>query len=182
MATIKLKRSSTTGSVGPSTAGEISTNITDKKIFVGAGGSSVITYVDETQVDTKITTALSSLSSAFEYKGSVAGNAQASTDTAVSATELADGPSTGDYYRISTAGFVKAKSALDATAFFVNLGDAVVYNGASWDVIDNTNSGITADSGADLSVTGSSDAGFVIGFSSTAALDQATQTVDGGSY
>ena len=182
MATIKIKRKLTTGGVGPNSEGEISTNIADKKLFIGTG-SGVVTYVDETQVNQKITTALTS---AFAYQGAVAGNGQASTVAAGSiadATELADEPKKGDYYRISTAGFVKAHDADDSTGFYLNVGDAVVYNGSSWDTIDNSNSGVSsADSGADISVTGSTDAGFQVGFSSTAALDQAGQTVDGGTY
>jgi hypothetical protein len=178
MATIKLKRSSTASAVGPTTAGEISTNLTDKKIFVGTG-SAVVTYVDETQVDGKITNALTS---AFTYKGTDSGNGQASTAVAASATELPASPKNGDYYKIDTAGFVKKNGAADTAAFFVNVDDSVVYNGTSWDKIDNTNSGVTAEAGADIEVTGSTDAGFVVGFSSTAALDQASQSVDGGTY
>ena len=179
MATIKLKRSSTASAVGPTTAGEISTNLVDKKIFVGTG-SAVVTYVDESQVDTKITTALTS---AFSYKGVQSGNAQASTAVAATATSLPASPKNGDYYKIDTAGYVKKNGAADTAAFFVNVDDSVVYNGTSWDKIDNTNSAVSsADSGADITVTGSADAGFVVGFSSTATLDQATQTVDGGSY
>ena len=77
---------------------------------------------------------MSTLSSAFEYKGAVSGNGQASTVAASaisSATELAEDPNTGDYYRISTAGFVKAHGADDDAGFYLNIGDAVVYNGAS---------------------------------------------------
>lgn len=178
MATIKIKRKTTTGGSAPTTLGEISCNTADKELFVG-DGTNAIKFIDTNAVDTKITNALSS---AFDYKGTVAGNGQASTDTAVSATALAATPKNGDYYKISASGYVKSNGAADTAAFFVNQNDAVVYNGTSWDVIDNTNSGITAEAGADIEVTGSSDAGFVVGFSSTAALDQATQTVDGGTY
>lgn len=179
MATIKIKRKTTTGGSAPTTEGEISTNIADKKLFIGTG-SAVVTYVDETQVDSKITTALTS---AFSYKGTQSGNGQASTVDATSATQLPQNPKNGDYYKIDTAGYVKANSALDTAAFFVNVDDSVVYNGTDWDKIDNTNSAVSsADSGADISVTGSTDAGFQVGFSSTAALDQAGQTVDGGTY
>jgi hypothetical protein len=179
MATIKIKRKTTTGGNAPITLGEISCNTFDKELFVG-DGTNAIKFIDDGAVDTKISNALSS---AFDYKGTVAGNGQASTDTAVSATALAASPKNGDYYKISASGYVKSNGAADTAAFFVNQNDAVVYNGATWDVIDNTNSGVSsADSGADISVTGSTDAGFVVGFSSTAALDQATQTVDGGTY
>jgi len=183
MAIIKLTRKTTTGGTPPTAEGQISCNIFDKNIFVGDGNAGSIKFIDQTQVTSQINSAIGGLSSAFEYKGAVAGNGQASTATAVDAQELATTPAQGDYWRISTAGYVKKDGATDANAFFVNVSDAVVYNGSDWDKIDNTNSGITsADSGADIQVTGSTDAGFVIGFSSTATLDQANQVVDGGQY
>jgi hypothetical protein len=183
MAIIKLTRKTTTGGTPPTAEGQISCNTFDKNIFVG-DGSAAIKFIDETQVTSAISTAIGGLSSAFEYQGAQAGNGQASDAVAASSTQLPASPSTGDYYRISTAGFVMPNGGTDGTdSFFVNVGDAVVWNGTSWDTIDNTNSGITAaDSGADISVTGSTDAGFVIGFASTATLDQANQVVDGGTY
>jgi len=186
MAIIKLTRKTSTGDgTPPQATGQISCNTADGNLFLGnTAGNGTFKFIDETQVNTAISTAIGGLSSAFEYKGAQAGNGQASTDAASSSTELPASPSTGDYYRISTAGFVMPDGGTDATdSFFVNVGDAVVYNGTSWDTIDNTNSGVSAaDSGADISVTGSTDAGFVIGFSSTATLDQANQVVDGGTY
>lgn len=167
MATIKIKRKTTSGGSAPTTEGEISTNLADKKIFIGTG-SAVVTYVDETQVDSKITTALSS---AFAYKGTVAGNDQASTDTAASATDLAANPKAGDYYKVSTKGYVVENGGADTSAFFVNANDSVVYNGTSWDVIDNTNSTV-ASSGSSIAVTGSPDAGYNVEVS----------VVDGGTY
>lgn len=178
MATIKIKRKTTTGGSAPTTLGEISCNTADKELFVG-DGTTAIKFVDDAAVDSKITSALTS---AFTYKGSVVGNSQASTAAASSATSLAASPKNGDYYKITTAGFVKKNGADDTAAFFVNVDDSVVYNGTSWDKIDNTNSGVAAEAGGDLAVTGSTDAGFVVGFSSTAALDQSTQSVDGGTY
>jgi len=179
MATIKIKRKTTTGGSAPTTIGEISCNTFDKELFVG-DGSTAIKFIDTLAVDSKISSALSS---AFTYKGVQSGNAQASTAVAATATSLPASPKNGDYYKIDTAGYVKKNGAADTAAFFVNVDDSVVYNGTSWDKVDNTNSVVShADSGADISVTGSADAGFVVGFSSTAALDQANQTVDGGSY
>jgi hypothetical protein len=179
MATIKIKRKTTTGGSAPTTLGEISCNTFDKELFVG-DGTSAIKFIDTLAVDSKISGALTS---AFTYKGTKSGNAQASTVAAASATALPASPKNGDYYKIDTAGYVKKNGAADSAAFFVNVDDSVVYNGTDWDKIDNTNSGVSAgDSGADISVTGSTDAGFVVGFSATAALDQATQTVDGGTY
>ena len=178
MATIKIKRKTTTGGSAPIALGEISCNTADKELFVG-DGSAAIKFIDTLAVDQKISTALTS---AFTYKGSVAGNGQASTAVAATATSLATSPQNGDYYKITTAGYVKKNGAADTAAFFVNVDDSVVYNGSSWDKIDNTNSGVSAEAGNDLTVTGSTDAGFVVGFSSTAALDQSSQTVDGGTY
>ena len=178
MATIKIKRKTTTGGNAPVTLGEISCNTADKELFVG-DGAAVIKFIDTGAVDQKITTALTS---AFTYKGNQSGNGQASDAIASSATELPASPKNGDYYKIDTAGYVKEDSAADSAAFFVNVDDSVVYNGSDWDKIDNTNSGVTAEAGDDIAVTGSTDAGFVVGFSSTAALDQSTQSVDGGTY
>jgi hypothetical protein len=178
MATIKIKRKTTTGGSAPTTLGEISCNTADKELFVG-DGSAAIKFVDDAAVDQKITTALTS---AFSYKGVQSGNGQASDVSATSATELPASPKNGDYYKIDTAGYVKENGASDTASFFVNIDDSVVYNGTDWDKIDNTNSGVTAEAGGDLAVTGSTDAGFVVGFSSTAALDQASQSVDGGTY
>jgi hypothetical protein len=183
MAIIKLTRKTTTGDgTPPQTAGQISCNTADGNLFLGnTAGNGTFKFIDQVQVNSAITAAIGGLSSAFEYQGAQAGNGQASTAVASSSTELPASPATGDYYRISTAGYVMPDGGTDA--FFVNVGDAVVWNGSSWDTIDNTNSGITAaDSGADISVTGSTDAGFVIGFASTATLDQANQVVDGGTY
>lgn len=179
MASIKIKRKTSTGGTPPVVLGEISCNTADKELFVG-DGSTAIKFIDTHAVDQKITTALSS---AFTYKGTVAGNGQTSDVTAASATSLPSSPSRGDYYKVDTAGYVKKNGAADTASFFVNINDSVVYNNSSWDKIDNTNSGVShADNGADISVTGSTDAGFVVGFSSTASLDQANQSVDGGTY
>lgn len=183
MATIKIKRSTTANAVGPDTAGEISTNLTDKKLFIGTG-SGVVTFPDATQITQEISTAIGGLSSAFEYKGTLSANGDAyeATGSATTATALPASPEVGDYYKVIAKGYFS-----DGTnEYFVNVGDAIVHNnassGASWDVLDNTNSTVSAEAGADISVSGSTETGYVVGFSSTAALDQATQTVDGGTY
>lgn len=311
MATIKIKRKTTTGGSAPTTLGEISCNTADKELFVG-DGSSAIKFIDDvavdakiTAVDTKIDTKITdALTSAFSYKGTVDGNGQVSTAPASNSTVLSASPKKGDFYKVITAGYVKqaggdgleafsstsfaptssataatvdygtatntdgdsytpvagfaseyededgnrvtinstetryisadggvnvvmetglshlenleladdgapfsftefnsgeiitidgvrvygefslsnAGIAGSVTPFFVNINDSVVYNGTSWDKLDNTNSGVRADTGGDIAVTGSTDAGFVVGFSSSATLDQASQTVDGGTY
>lgn len=185
MATIKIKRSTAANAVGPKTAGEISTNLTDKKLFIGAGDSNdIITFPDQTQITQQISNAIGGLSSAFEYKGTLSGNgdAYAASGSATEAEDLPASPEVGDYYKVIAKGYFS-----DGTnEYFVNVGDAIVHNnassGASWDVLDNTNSTVTAEAGADISVTGSTETGYVVGFSSSAALDQAGQVVDGGTF
>ena len=183
MATIKIKRSTTADAVGPDTAGEISTNLTDKKLFIGTG-SAVITFPDQTQITQEISNAIGGLASAFEYKGTLSGNgdAYAAGGSATDAEDLPASPKVGDYYKVIAKGYFS-----DGTdEYFVNVGDAIVHNnassGASWDVLDNTNSTVSAESGADIEVTGSTETGFTVGFASTAKLDQANQVVDGGTY
>lgn len=87
MATIKIKRSSTPNLVGPDTnAGEISANLADKKLFIGTGGSGVITFNDAAAVTQEISSAIGGLSGAFEYKGTLDANGDAYS---------AGGPSSG---------------------------------------------------------------------------------------
>ena len=181
MATIKIKRKTTTGGNAPTTLGEISANTADKELFVG-DGTNAIKFIDTLAVDSKINSAIGTLSSAFIYKGTIAGNGQASTATAASATDLAASPDTGDYYKVTTKGYLVANGGADTDAFYVNVGDAVVFNGTSWDTLDNTNSELSAAAGGDIAVAGSTDEGFTVGFASTASLDQSGQTVDGGTY
>ena len=145
-----------------------------------------IKFIDATQVATDISTAIGGLSSAFEYKGTIDANGDdydADNGASSAPSAFPSSPEVGDYYKVATAGYF-----IDSgTEIFVNVGDAIVHNsassGVSWDVLDNTNSTVSAgDDGADISVTGSTETGFVVGFSSTATLDQANQVVDGGTY
>ena len=221
MATIKIKRRTTSGGAAPTTLGEISCNTADKELFVG-DGTNAIKFIDTNAVDQKITNALTS---AVQYKGTVAPNAEGtaianatlyiitdvgtqvigdfpgasslavgevftSTGTSTLSSggkvqeigELAIG-ATGDYYKVITRGGYVIKNGATSGELYVNANDSLLYNGTDWDIVDNTNSVVSAaDSGADISVTGSTDAGFVVGFSSTATLDQANQVVDGGTY
>ena len=183
MATIKIKRKTTTGGSAPVTLGEISCNTADKELFVG-DGTAAIKFIDAIQVASDISDAISGLSSAFEYKGTLSANGDdyAAGGATTTATTLPASPEVGDYYKVIAKGYFS-----DGTnEYFVNVGDAIVHNnaasGASWDVLDNTNSTVSAEAGNDISVTGSTETGFVVGFSSTEALDQASQVVDGGTY
>lgn len=69
---------------------------------------------------------------------------------------------TGDMYRISVAG--------SAFGFAANVGDFVIYNGATWDRIDAVDPAVsgTADR---ITVTGSEATGFVVDIATTFGLD-----------
>jgi len=217
MATIKIKRSTTTGASAPVDAGEISVNLTDNQLFIGNGSSAVAyggsgsfcalsgnqtiagdktfsgttalgsatattpsasdssTNVATTAfVSGEITTAIGGLASAFEYKGTI--DASGGTEAAPSSIEAdkygSDTEATGDYYKVSAAGYLKPTTAGAAsTGFYVNANDSIVFNGTDWDVIDNTNSTV-ASSGASITVSGSADEGFNVEVAS----------VDGGTF
>lgn len=184
MATIKIKRSSTTGSVGPDTnAGEISANLTDKQFYIGTGGSGVITFKDATQVTQEISDAIGGLSSAFEYKGTLSanGDSYAAGGSTTTATALPASPAVGDYYKVIASGYFS-----DGTnEYFVNVGDAIVHNnassGASWDVLDNTNSTVSGTANV-VSVSGSTETGYTVDIDSNFLNSSSTHVVDGGSY
>lgn len=184
MATIKIKRSSTAGQVGPdANAGEISANLADKQFYIGTGGDGVITFKDATQVTQEISTAINGLSSAFEYKGTLAANGDAygSGTATTTAASLPASPEVGDYYKVDTAGYFT-----DGTnTFFVNIGDAVVHNsastGQSWDVLDNTNSTVSGTANV-VDVSGSTETGYTVNINSNFLNSSSTHVVDGGSY
>jgi len=207
MATIKIKRRTTTGGSAPTAEGEISVNLFDNNLFIGDGSSAVafggsgsfaalsgdqtiggaktfssavtLPSSDPTAdahaaskgyVDTEITSAIGGLSSAFEYKGTIAGGATSGAAVAIDTEKYSsDTEAIGDYWKVSTAGYLVPTSG--GTAFYVNANDSIVYNGTDWDVIDNTNSTV-ASSGASITVTGSADSGFNV----------EVATVDGGTF
>lgn len=185
MATIKIKRSSTTGQIGPdANAGEISANLTDKQFYIGTGGNGVITFKDATQVTQEISTAIGGLSSAFEYKGTI--DASTGTEAAPLSIEAdkygSDTEATGDYYKVSNAGYLKATTAGAAsTGFYVNANDGIVYNGTGWDVIDNTNSTVAGTTNV-VDVSGSTETGYTVNINSNFLNSSSTHVVDGGSY
>ena len=108
---------------------------------------------------------IDALGNAFNYVG-VLGTGSfesfAGSVDAENATDLADLPSSGkdagDYYKVAADGYFKVGTG---TAFFVKANDGLVWNtGGGVDKIDNTNSNVMA--GKNISVTGSTDAGFTV--------------------
>jgi len=88
------------------------------------------------------------------YKGSAdasAANVAAATGTAVY--------SNGDMYRISVAGAT-------AFGFQLNVGDFVIYNGASWDKVDNTDPSVSGTANR-ITVTPTGDTSYGINIAST---------------
>jgi len=172
MATIKIKRSTDANAVGPDTnAGELSANLTDKKLFIGTGGSGVITFNDAAAVTQEISSAIGGLASAFEYKGTIdASSGTQGSPTEIDTTKYSSGTEgTGDYWKVSNAGYLVDTNG--GTGFYVNANDGIVFNGTDWDVIDNTNSTV-ASSGASITVSGSADSGYNVEVAS----------VDGGTF
>lgn len=112
---------------------------------------------------------VTALGAAFNYVGTVAGGA-----TAGAAFDLATlpdgGKDAGDYYKVTTAGYLKIGAA---AAFYVNVNDGIIWNKTGGvDIIDNSNSQVLA--GANIKVTGSADTGF------TVALDGIVPVANGG--
>lgn len=102
-----------------------------------------------------------SLTSALFYKGQY----DASTNTLPVPTAVG---TAGDYYRISTAGTLDIGGVPTAVA----QNDSIIYNGTSWDKIDNTEEYVAGD-GLQL--------GGITGFEFSAKTDGTTITVDGTS-
>lgn len=104
---------------------------------------------------------VSNLGAAFNYVGTVAGGA-----TAGAAFDLAtlSEKDAGDYYKVATAGYFVID---EGTAFYANLNDGLVWNTtAGVDIIDNTNSTVAGTTDR-VSVTGSTDTGFIVDIAST---------------
>ena len=123
-------------------------------------------YVDNA-IDA-VENSITSLGNAFNYVGTLDGGATGSaTDLALLA---AAGKNTGDYYKVSTAGYFKVGAGAE---FYVNQNDGLVWNSsAGVDIIDNTNSNV-AGTATFVAVTGSSDTGFTVDIA-TAFKDRVT--------
>ena len=74
----------------------------------------------------------------------------------------------GTYYKVSTAGNKIPTNGTDGTSTpyqYVQVGDAVVWNGTFWDVLSHVDANVTGTAGQ-ISVTGTSDTGFTVAIDS----------------
>lgn len=78
---------------------------------------------------------------------------------------------TGDYYKVITRSGYVIKNGETTGQLYVNPSDSLLYNGTTWDIVDNTNSTITSTLGS-IAVSGSPNTGYSIDVS----------TVDGGTF
>ena len=103
--------------------------------------------------------AITNLGNAFNYVGLVAGGANSASATDLTALAETDA---GDYYKVSSSGEFTADGG--ATTFYANQNDGLVFNtNGGVDKIDNTNSEVSEAGGnVGVTVSGSSDTGFVI--------------------
>lgn len=111
-----------------------------------------------------VTDSVAALGAAFNYVGVLSGGADEANAFDMSSL-LAEGKDAGDYYKVAVAGWFKLGE--EGTPFFANVSDGLIFNTAGGvDKIDNTNSEVqgTADY---ISVTGSSDTGFVVDVAGT---------------
>ena len=143
-------------------SGSVSTPVAGQIIF--DSGDSVLKYYDGSAWQASQTR----LEGALQYKGAIAHDASAPGD-----------PQSGDLYVFSSAG--------TATAFgsvVVEIGDFLIYNGASWDVIQsNVVNATTTDKGiVELAtdaetITGTDDGRAITPSNLTAWADQTDKTV-----
>lgn len=129
--------------------GDVWTNTATNAIYINADATTGAAVWQRSDV--------SAISEVFTYRGTL----NAAVDP------LPSTPATGDYYRITVAG--------DFGGTFVpglNVNDAIVYNGTTWDRIDNTDPTV---SGTDIiDVTGNGTTGYTISLGgwSTVSNDQ----------
>lgn len=119
-------------------------------------------------LDTQLKTlndAVTGFGNVMNYIGTVAGGA--SSGAAVDLNTLGGGQNAGDYYKVSASGYFKVGAA--GSPFYANQNDGLVKNTSSgWDIIDNTDSTVTGTTNR-ISVTGTTDQGFVVDISASYA-------------
>lgn len=120
-----------------------------------------------TTLDTQLKTlsdTVTGLGSALNYVGTLAGGG--TSPSAYDLTTLpANQQNTGDYFKVSSGGYFKVGSG--GTPFYANANDGLVKNSSSgWDIIDNTDSVVSGTTGR-ITVTGSTDQGFILDIDST---------------
>lgn len=145
-----------------------STELVIKFGYLDSGNNPIIVTLGDTgQVEQTLTdyvnSKISELGAAFSYRGQIDGG-----DDEVSAFDLAtlygvETPRAGDYYKNETGGWF----VLDGVTKYANDGDGILMNASGgFDVIDNSNAEIAVAVGDEsyLTISGSPDLGFNIGF------------------
>ena len=166
----KWKFNGTAWKLVPKTTDEIvegSTNLfyTDARVALAPSVTGLGTRMTTAETDiTALETTLGGIAGAFNYVGTLTGNAIAASATDLSALTQKDA---GDYYKVTTAGYFVIAAVPPATAFYANVGDGLVFNKTNGvDKIDNTDSSVagTADF---VSVSGSQDTGYTVDLDAT---------------
>lgn len=130
------------------------------KIANVAAGTLATDAVNKSQLDD----AIAVLGNAFNYVGVVLGGADAGNATTVSGN-VAGQSDAGDYFKVTQAGYFTAVDG--GAAIFANVNDGIVYNtDGGIDIIDNTNSTVSGTTD-EITVTGSTDTGFVAALATT---------------
>jgi azurin len=152
-----------------STVGLTSTGTLPAWSGVNYVGNSITVLDAIAALDVRLKTTNDTISSfgtgVFNYVGTLEGGADSGSAFDLS-TLSASGKDTGDYYKVSTAGYFKGSVA--GIPFYANLNDGLVKNDQAngWDVIDNTNSTIAGTSNR-VTVSGSVDSGYTVDIAST---------------
>lgn len=146
------------------------------KVAAGSGADKWELQALKSYVDTEIAIvqqAVAALGNAFNYVGVLTGGDQ-STPYDLD-TLPAGGKDSGDYYKVTTAGWFKVGAG---APFYVNVGDGLVFNvSGGVDKIDNTNSEISGTTDY-ITVSGSTDTGYVVDVASTFKTRVATLETD----
>lgn len=108
--------------------------------------------------DSALSARIDALGNAFNYVGALVGGATEAEANDL-ATLPADGKNSGDYYKVTTAGYFKVGTG---SVFYANINDGLVWNTfGGVDKIDNTDSTVSGTTDF-IAVTGSADTGFVV--------------------
>ena len=164
--TLKVFRQSTLDSGGSvvvrtfATAEELAAATGDLTTLTTTAKSNLVAAINE--LDTglgDVNARVDALGNAFNYVGTVTGGADTAGAFDLS-TLPAGGKDSGDYYKVTTAGYFKVGAA--GTPFYANTNDGLVWNSVGGvDKIDNTDSAV-AGTANEITVTGSTDTGYVV--------------------
>jgi len=155
--TIRIKRRLSTsqsgaGAPNPMQEGELAVNFVNNRFYIQGDLPDPLEFADKKYIDDK----LDGIGKAINYVATVAGGVDAANAYDLSLLTQKD---TGDYYKVSTAGYFAVGVA---APFYANLNDGLVFNLVGGvDIIDNTNSTVAGTTN-EISVSGSTDEGYTV--------------------